>query len=142
MSGFYILVNQLKNVELIINNSNIKKMKSIEVISIPVSNQEVSKEFYLKIGFELINETPMGNGSTWLQLGLAAQTTSITLVDWFEKMPAGSLHGLVLHSEDIEKETAELKAKGVEVKDIDNTPWGKFATFFDPDGNSLILRQE
>jgi len=57
-------------------------------------------------------------------------------------MQPGSLHGLVLHSEDIEKEVAEFKAKGVDVKDIDLTPWGKFATFFDPDGNSMILRQE
>lgn len=117
-------------------------MKSIEVISVPVSNQEASKEFYLKIGFELINETPMGNGSTWVQLGLPGQATSITLVNWFAQMPAGSMHGLVLHSEDIQKEVSELKAKGVEVKDIDDTPWGKFATFFDPDGNSLVLRQE
>ena len=37
---------------------------------------------------------------------------------------------------------AELKAKGIEVKPIDNTPWGKFASFSDPDGNGLTFRQE
>jgi len=117
-------------------------MNFIEVISIPVSNQEASKQFYLGIGFQVIVEAPLGDGNTWVQLGLPGQTTSITLVNWYQKMQPGSLHGLVLHSEDIEKEVAEFKAKGVDVKDIDPTPWGKFATFFDPDGNSMILRQE
>jgi len=116
-------------------------MKLIEVISVPVSNQAASKEFYLKIGFEIIVEAPMGDGNTWIQLGLPGQTTSISLVNWFSNMTPGSLQGLVVKSEDIEKEAAELKAKGVNIKDIDPTPWGKFATFYDPDGNSLILRE-
>jgi len=116
-------------------------MKLIEVISVPVSNQAVSKEFYLKIGFEIIIEAPMGDGNTWLQLGLPGQATSISLVNWFSNMAPGSMQGLVVKSEDIEKEAAELKAKGVNIKDIDPTPWGKFATFYDPDGNSLILRE-
>ena len=117
-------------------------MKFIEVISVPVSNQEVSKEFYLKIGFEIIIEAPMGDGNSWVQLGLPGQTTSISLVNWvFEGMAPGNMQGLVVHSDDIEKEHAELKAKGVNIKDIDPTPWGKFSTFYDPDGNSLILRE-
>ncbi len=117
-------------------------MKTIEVISIPVTNQETAKEFYQKIGFQIMIEAPMGDGNTWVQLGLPGQTTSISLVNWFAKMSAGSMDGLVLSSDDIEKEVAELKAKGVAVKDIDNTPWGRFASFNDPDGNGLILRGE
>ena len=116
-------------------------MKFIEVISIPVSDQAASKEFYLKIGFEIIIEAPMGNGTTWVQLGIPGQTTSITLVNWFPQMTPGSMQGLVLHTEDVEKEHASLKAMGVNIKDIDPTPWGKFATFYDPDGNSLVLRE-
>jgi catechol 2,3-dioxygenase-like lactoylglutathione lyase family enzyme len=116
-------------------------MKLIEVISVPVSDQAVSKEFYLKIGFEIIVEAPMGDGNTWTQLGLPGQATSITLVNWFPNMTPGSLHGLVVKTDDIETEAAELKAKGVKINDIDPTPWGKFATFYDPDGNSLILRE-
>jgi len=117
-------------------------MKFIEVISVPVKDPQASKEFYLSIGFEMIIEAPMGDGTTWIQLGLPSQTTSITLVNWFKEMQPGSMHGLVLRSDDVEKEHAELKAKGVKINDIDPTPWGKFATFYDPDGNSLVLRQE
>ena len=117
-------------------------MKFIEVISVPVKDQQAAKAFYQKIGFEIIIEAPMGDGTTWIQLGFPGQTTSITLVNWFTQMQPGTMHGLVVHSEDIEKEHAELKGKGVDIKNIDPTPWGKFATFYDPDGNSLILRQE
>lgn len=84
----------------------------------------------------------MGNGSTWIQLGLSGQTTAISLVNWFKHMPAGSMQGLVLKSTDIEQEVEDLKQKGIEVKPIDSTPWGKFASFSDPDGNGLILHQE
>ena len=116
-------------------------MTTLEVVSIPVFDQQVSKEFYLKIGFELITEADMGTGK-WVQLGLPGQVTSITLVNWFKQMPPGSMQGMVIKTEDIEKEVEELKAKGVEVQPIDPTPWGKFATFYDPDGNGLTLRQE
>lgn len=57
-------------------------------------------------------------------------------------MPPGSMQGLVLKSEDIEKEVAGLQAKGVDVKPVDHTPWGKFASFSDPDSNGLTLWQE
>ena len=117
-------------------------MTSIEVISIPVTDQQAAKDFYIKIGFELIVEADMGNGATWVQLGLPGQGTSITLVNWFEQMSPGAMQGLVLKSEDIEKEVADLAAKGIEVKPIDQTPWGKFASFSDPDGNGLTLHQD
>jgi catechol 2,3-dioxygenase-like lactoylglutathione lyase family enzyme len=117
-------------------------MEFLEVVSVPVSDQQASKEFYQKIGFELIIESDMGNNSKWVQLGFPGQTTSITLVNWFPKMTPGSMQGLVVHTKDIEKDVEELKSKDVKVDNIDPTPWGKFATFYDPDGNSLVLRQE
>lgn len=100
-------------------------MTSIEIISVPVTDQQAAKEFYIKIGFQVITEADMGNGATWIQLGLPGQVTSITLVNWFKQMSPGSMQGLVLKSEDIEKEAADLKTLGIEVKPIDNTPWGQ-----------------
>ena len=117
-------------------------MKAIEVISVPVTDQQTAKEFYQKIGFQVIVEAPMGDGNTWVQLGLPGQATSISLVNWFNKMPAGMLQGMVLGTDNIEEEVADLKAKGIDVNDIDVTPWGLFASFNDPDGNGLILRGE
>lgn len=117
-------------------------MEFLEVVSIPVSDQQKSKEFYQHIGFNLIIEADMGDGSKWVQLGFPGQTTSITLVNWFPNIKPGSSQGLVIRSNDIEKDVEELKAKGVTVDKIDPTPWGKFASFYDPDGNGMTLRQE
>jgi predicted enzyme related to lactoylglutathione lyase len=115
-------------------------MKSIEVISIPVTDQEKSKEFYLKLGFQVIVEAPMGE-SKWIQMGFSGQDASITLVNWFPNMPAGCINGFVIKTESIEKEIEDLNAKGIETGKIDETPWGKFVTVKDPDGNSLSLHQ-
>lgn len=108
-------------------------MKTIEIISLKVSDQQKSKEFYMNLGFEIIVEAPMGNGQTWVQMGLPNQATSISLMDF---------QGIILETEDIEKEIRELKAKGIEAGKIDDTPWGKFSQLKDMDGNGLTLHQK
>ena len=77
-------------------------MKCIDAVSIPVSDQQRAKEFYMRLGFRLLDETPMGNGSSWIQLGLEGCSTTITLVTWFSRMPPGSVQGLVLGTDDLE----------------------------------------
>jgi predicted enzyme related to lactoylglutathione lyase len=115
-------------------------MKRIEIVSIPVTDQQAAKEFYLKMGFTLLVEAAFSN-QTWIQLGLPDSDASITLVNWFDKMPAGSVQGLVIETEDIDAEVKSLKEKAINVGDIDRTPWGRFATVTDPDGNTLSLHQ-
>lgn len=117
-------------------------IKSIEILSVPVTDQQNAKAFYLKLGFEIIVEAPMGPEQTWLQMGLPGAATSITLVNWFPKMPAGSLQGVVLGTADIAAEIQLLESKGITVSAIDKTPWGKFAQLADPDGNGWTLHEE
>jgi catechol 2,3-dioxygenase-like lactoylglutathione lyase family enzyme len=108
-------------------------MKKVEIIMIPVKDQQKAKEFYLKLGFQIIVEAPAAHGETWIQLGLPDGNTSISLA---------SFQGIIYETDDIEKEIAELKTKGIEVGKIDDTPWGKFAWLKDLDGNSLCLHQK
>ncbi|MES2277793.1 MAG: VOC family protein [Bacteroidota bacterium] len=116
-------------------------MKKISIISIPVTDQQRAKEFYLKAGFKLMVETQAGPGQTWIQLGLPGAETSITLVNWFPQMPAGSVRGLVVDTADIEQEIKNMQANGIEPGPIEQTPWGRFATVKDPDGNAFSLHQ-
>lgn len=116
-------------------------MKTIEIISIPVTDQARAKEFYQKLGFELKIEAPFGKDQLWIQMGLPGQDASITLVNWFPQMPAGSIVGFIIKTGDIAAEIKELSAKGIEAGAIDNTPWGKFASIKDPDGNTLSLHE-
>ncbi|MGF7073654.1 VOC family protein [Mucilaginibacter sp. 3215] len=113
-------------------------MKAIEIISIPVTDQQAAKAFYLKIGFEILVEANFEK-QTWIQMAFPGSPVSITLVNWFPEMPAGSVRGLVIKTDNLDKDIADLKAKGLEVGDVDTTPWGRFATVKDPDGNALSL---
>lgn len=116
-------------------------MKAIEIISIPVTDQQRAKEFYLDLGFEIRVEAPFEGDKKWVQMGYPGSDVSITLVNWFDNMPAGSIAGLVIKTADIHKDIEELAAKGAKVGSVDKTPWGLFATVHDPDGNRLSLHQ-
>lgn len=116
-------------------------MISIEIISIPVTDQARAKEFYQKLGFQLLVEAPFEGDAKWVQLSFPGSGVSITLVTWFDNMPAGCINGLVIKTDDIAKYIEDLTAKGITVGQIDQTPWGKFASVTDPDGNRLSLHQ-
>jgi catechol 2,3-dioxygenase-like lactoylglutathione lyase family enzyme len=107
-------------------------MKSIGIIMLPVKDRQKAKEFYLKLGYQVIVEAPAAHGETWIQMRLPEGNTSISL---------GSFSGIICDVDNIEKEIQELITKGIEVGKIDQTPWGKFAWLKDLDGNSLCLRQ-
>jgi len=93
------------------------------------------------LGFDLIREEPMGPEMMWIQLAPKGQSVTIALVTWFDAMKPGGAQGLMFNSDDLDGDHAALTAKGVEMSAIGSQPWGRFATFTDPDGNGLILRQ-
>lgn len=108
-------------------------MKSLEIIMLPVKDRQKAKEFYLKLGFQVVVEAADPHGDTWIQMGLPNSNTTISLAGF---------QGIICETDDIEKESKELKAKGIEIGKIDDTAWGKFAWLKDLDGNSLCLRQK
>ena len=74
----------------------------VRVVSVPVSDQDRAREFYVeKLGFALVRDDASVPGIRWVQLAPPGGSTSLTLVTWFESMPAGSLRGLVLVSDDL-----------------------------------------
>jgi catechol 2,3-dioxygenase-like lactoylglutathione lyase family enzyme len=115
----------------------------VSVVSVPVSDQERAKQFYVEaLGFELTRDDDSVPGIRWVQVTPRAGGTSLTLVDWFESMPAGSLQGLVLACEDLERQCEQLEAEGVEFdRPLARQPWGTEAVIRDPDGNRLVLQQ-
>lgn len=58
----------------------------IELVSVPVTDQARSKEFYEdKLGFKVISDDQFGD-QRWVQLEPPGGGVNITLVTWFEEM--------------------------------------------------------
>lgn len=115
---------------------------SFEILSVPVSDQQRAKAFYRDVlEFDLVREEPMGPGMTWIQLAPKGQTVTIALVTWFDQMKPGGLQGVMVNTEDIDTDHRLLSARGLQLTEIKQEPWGRYAMFSDPDGNGWILRQ-
>ena len=118
-------------------------VEGVAVVSVPVSDQERARAFYVDtLGFELVRDDDSVPGIRWVQVAPKGGGTSLTLVTWFDSMPAGSVRGLVLKSGDLRADYEALLAKGVEFDGPPQArPWGSEETvLYDPDGNSLVLQ--
>ena len=120
-------------------------LSGIEVISVPVSDQDVAKKFYAEtLGFSVAMDTTFGNdGMRWVMLRPPGGASAITLVTWFDTMSPGSQRGTVLGCDDIEQTAAGLRAHKLSFHEetIQEAPWGRWLTFSDPDGNAWVLQQ-
>jgi catechol 2,3-dioxygenase-like lactoylglutathione lyase family enzyme len=112
----------------------------VRLFSVPVTDQDRARDFYVNtLGFELLADEPMGPDQRWVQVGPKGAATSITLVTWFPDLPAGSVTGVVLETDDIDGEAERLRAAGVELEGPADAPWGRHVLVRDPDGNGFVL---
>ncbi len=116
----------------------------IQFVSVPVTDQGRAKQFYVDVlGFTCGADQEFAPGRRWIDLEPPGGGAGITLVTWLDAMPAGSLQGLVLAVDDIDATYADLGGRGVQFNGpVDDQPWGRFASFSDPDGNGWVLRGE
>lgn len=120
-------------------------IQSIEIVSIPVSDQAESKRYYSqKLGFQELIDAQFDPSSNfrWVQLGPPEGGTSISLVNWDPNFQPGSVRELYLSVTDIQGTYDSLSQRGVSFSDqVMDTPFGKFAHFQDPDGNGWVLHE-
>jgi catechol 2,3-dioxygenase-like lactoylglutathione lyase family enzyme len=114
----------------------------VQLLSVPVSDQDRARDFYVDVlGFELAMDTQLGPDMRWVLVKPPGGETAVTLVTWFPTMPAGSLRGTVLETDDLEGDVERLADLGVDFRDgIEDAPWGRFVQFSDPDGNGIVLQ--
>ncbi|MFI0464607.1 VOC family protein [Saccharopolyspora sp. 5N102] len=113
-------------------------------VSIPVSDQDKAKAFYSEtLGFNVLLDlpTPMGENSRWIEVAPDGAATSLILANWLPNMSPGGVGGLMIETTDLAADVAAISAAGVEVEGPFDTPFGKQATFADPDGNGYVLVQ-
>jgi lactoylglutathione lyase len=115
----------------------------IGTVGVYVDNQDRAEKFWTeKIGFEVRLKKDMGNGTTWFEVAPQGAESCLVvypkslMTNWEELKPS-----IVFIAENIDEFCAALKKKGVAFGiELQEMPWGKFATFKDDDGNEFGLK--
>jgi predicted enzyme related to lactoylglutathione lyase len=114
----------------------------LELVAVPVSDVDRAKAFYTEqAGFNADHDHTVSEELRFVQLTPPGSACSIALGKGITDAEPGSVKGLQLVVPDIEAAHAELVARGAEVSDIQDLPWGSFVFFSDPDGNGWAVQQ-
>ncbi len=114
----------------------------LELVAIPVSDVDRAKAFYVdKAGFNADHDQTVSEEIRFVQLTPPGSACSIALGKGLVDAEPGSARGLQMVVADIEEAHRELLARGAEVSEIQDLPWGRFVFFADPDGNKWAVQQ-
>jgi catechol 2,3-dioxygenase-like lactoylglutathione lyase family enzyme len=113
----------------------------LELVAVPVTDVDRAKAFYEKVGFVLDHDHTVSEEIRFVQLTPPGSACSIALGRGLTQMEPGSLDNLQMVVADADTTRADLVARGVEVSEVDDQPWGRFVSFADPDGNRWALQQ-
>ena len=125
-------------------------IKDVPLTGIFVNDQEAALDFYTnKLGLEMIQDEPYGEGSRWITVSPAEMRIRIVLKKAehdHEKAMVGRSDGapvLTLGTDDVRAAYEELRARGVRfLGEPYRYPWGLAASLLDQDGNPVLLQQE
>jgi catechol 2,3-dioxygenase-like lactoylglutathione lyase family enzyme len=135
----------------------------LEVVVVPVSDVDRTKEFYKALGWREDADFPITEDYRIVQLTPPGSAASIIFGQGVTSAAPGSMRELMLVVSDLDEARRELLGYGVDVSDVfhDETgafhhadgaarvigrnpavsDYGSFASFDDPDGNGWILQE-
>lgn len=114
----------------------------IELIFVPVSDVDRSKDFYEKIGFHADHDQTPTEGLRFVQMTPPGSACSIAFGTGLgEGLEPGQQNTIQVVVPDAVEALAHLKGLGVEAQGVDEQAWGRFVTFDDPDGNTWTLQE-
>lgn len=113
----------------------------LELITIPVSDVDRAKEFYVSLGFNADLDRTVREGLRFVQLTPPGSACSIALGEGLTDAAPGSVRGMQIVVADADAAREQVVAAGVETGPVQEFPWGRFVFFSDPDGNAWALQQ-
>ncbi len=135
----------------------------LEVVVLPVSDVDKSKEFYTALGWREDADFSVDETFRVVQVTPPGSPTSVIFGKGVTDTPPGSAQDLLLAVDDVEEARAELAARGVGVSEVwhdadgvffrgggrNRVPgpdparrtYGSYASFTDPDGNGWVLQE-
>ena len=114
----------------------------LELVVIPVSDVDRAKDFYVdRVGFHADHDHRVSESVRFVQLTPPGSACSIAFGEGLVEGEPGTVKGLQIVVADARVAHAELSARGVDVSEVEELPWGTFVRFADPDGNEWALQE-
>jgi catechol 2,3-dioxygenase-like lactoylglutathione lyase family enzyme len=113
----------------------------LEVVTVPVTDIDRAKEFYLSVGFNADHDHTVSDDVRFVQMTPPGSGCSIAFGKGLTKMTPGSLDNVMMVVSDADAVRAHLLERGIDASEVDEQPWGRFVYFADPDGNGWTLQQ-
>ena len=124
---------------------------ALEVVTIPVSDVDRAKRFYLSLGWRFDIDLARGPGVRSVQITPTHSPCSIQFGTGLTSAEPGSLDRIYLVVKDLDAARADLIRRGVDVSEVavgrppgfpeDARSYFATATFEDPDGNGWLLQE-
>jgi predicted enzyme related to lactoylglutathione lyase len=129
----------------------------LQLVVVPVSDVDRTKAFYEQLGWGVDHDHRVSDESSskwtdgaasapppevrFVQVTPPGSACSIAFGAGLTDAAPGSVDGLQVVVDDVEAAKAELEGRGLEVRGIEDYPWGRFAWFTDPDGNGWAVQE-
>lgn len=117
-------------------------IKHVKFVSVPTADQERALKFWTeKVGFRVLTDQPMGPDKRWIELGIpGAETKVVLFTQEGQEDRIGTAFNGAFACDDVSYTYDQLRSRGVEFSEKPTKqPWGEYAVFRDPDGNSFVL---
>ena len=114
----------------------------LELVILPVSDVDRAKAFYVdQAGFHPDHDQRVSDELRFVQLTPPGSSCSIAIGEGITDAEPGSVKGLQLVTDDVERERAGFLERGLDPGGVHDLPWGRFVYFTDPDGNAWSVQQ-
>src|SRR5690349_2824317 len=118
-------------------------IRAIDIVSIPVRNQNAALKFYTeKLGFKIVTDQQFDDGKQrWIELLIPGAETRVSLfTPPGHENRVGGFQPLTFRCDDCFATADALKSRGVQViADPKKEVWGTMGKFKDPDGNEFVF---
>jgi catechol 2,3-dioxygenase-like lactoylglutathione lyase family enzyme len=114
----------------------------LELVTVPVSDVELAKAFYVdQVGFSVEQDVQVDADHRFVELLPPGSPCSIALTTGYVDSEPGSLQGVQVNVDELDKVHAFLHDRAVPVSEIQEYPWGRFCFFSDLDGNGWSVHE-
>jgi catechol 2,3-dioxygenase-like lactoylglutathione lyase family enzyme len=115
----------------------------IELIFVPVSDVDRSRDFYESLGFSIDHDVVVSPELRFVQATPPGSACSIAFGIGIgdPAVEPGSLRAIQVVVPSADEALEQLRSLGIEANGVDELNWGRFVTFADPDGNTWTIQE-